>query len=139
MPRDNTIDNWTYTLGAFGAVTVANAGWMLAAPEHWYFNLPAAVPDFGPFNQHFVRDIGAAFFTIGVMLLWAAVRPAVRVPALVAATLFNGAHTVVHLYETATGYVGHEHWAIDVPGVYAPTVILAVLTVMAARRQRRAA
>ena len=43
--------------------SLANGLWMLFAPAHWYQNLPAGVPDTGPLNVHFVRDIGAAFAT----------------------------------------------------------------------------
>ena len=46
-------------LGLFAAGNLANAGWMLGAPEHWFQNLPAGVPDTGPFNEPFVRDLGA--------------------------------------------------------------------------------
>ena len=41
-------------------LTAANAVWMLADPQHWYHDLPAAVPDTGPYNEHFVRDVGCA-------------------------------------------------------------------------------
>lgn len=136
MTNTHHVDNWTYLLGAFGTVMLANAGWMLVGPHHWYLNLPAGVPDFGAFNPHFIRDVGATFFALGCMLLWGAVRPAVRVPALVAVTLFNGAHAAVHVFDTATGSVEAQHWLIDLPGVYAPALILGVMTVLAARGGR---
>ncbi len=134
MPTGAKIDNWTYLLGAFGASLIAHAVWMLVAPHHWFVTLPAGVPDFGPFNPHFVRDIGAAFLALGGMLLWGAFQPAVRLPALVVATLFNVAHSFVHVFDTATGYVKPEHWLIDLPLVYVPTVVLAALTVLLIRR-----
>ena len=46
----------------------ATALWMLADPAGWYAGLPAAVPDFGPLNEHFVRDIGATFTMLGIAL-----------------------------------------------------------------------
>ena len=49
---------WLFLL--LGAAMLGNALWMLAGPMHWYTELPAAVPDTGPFNAHFVRDIGCA-------------------------------------------------------------------------------
>ena len=55
-----SLDAWGWIFAIFGAVCVANALWMLAGPLHWYRELPAAVPDTGPFNPHFVRDIGWA-------------------------------------------------------------------------------
>ena len=57
---------WLFLL--LGAAMLGNALWMLAGPMHWYTELPAAVPDTGPFNAHFVRDIGCAFLTVAVAL-----------------------------------------------------------------------
>jgi hypothetical protein len=68
-----------------GLLNLGNGLWMLLAPAGWYRGLPAGVPDTGPLNVHFVRDIGAAFTTIGVAFLVAG-DPARRAvaPALVA-------------------------------------------------------
>ena len=132
-------DNWTYLFGVLGAVTVLNALWMLAAPVHWWQELPAGVPDFGPLNEHFVRDIGSTFLTLGAALLWGAFVPSVRRAALVFVTMWNVAHSVVHVVDTARGLVGPEHWGVDFPLVYAPTIGLAVLTVVLVRQERRAA
>jgi hypothetical protein len=45
-----TFDAWTIVLGFFALGNFFNAFWMLGFPVHWYFNLPAGVPDFGPLN-----------------------------------------------------------------------------------------
>ncbi len=132
--RGGTADPWTWIFLFFGLGNLANGLWMLADPLHWYTTLPAAVPDFGPLNEHFVRDIGSTFAMLGLGLLWAAFRPGVRVPVLAMATLFSALHAVVHVYDTARGLVGAEHWSIDFPAVYLPTIILVVLTVMLSRR-----
>ena len=58
-------DGLGWLLLIFGAISLGNAVWMLADPLRWYHELPAEVPDFGPFNPHFVRDIGCAFATVG--------------------------------------------------------------------------
>lgn len=118
-------DPWTWLLAALGAGTVANAFWMLGAPDAWYRHLPAEVPDFGPFNVHFVRDIGCAFLTVGAALLWAAFRPALRFPLAATAGVFFGAHAVLHVYDTLRGFVDAEHWLLDLPGVYLPALLLA--------------
>jgi hypothetical protein len=52
---------WTFSL-----FNTANGLWMLLAPRSWYYGLPARIPDTGPLNVHFVRDIGAAFLTLGI-------------------------------------------------------------------------
>lgn len=136
MARVDVRDLWFWALGIFGLTTLANAAWMLADPADWYARLPAAVPDTGPLNTHFVRDIGSAFAVTGAALLWAAVRPAVRVPVLAFTTLFYLLHALVHVTDTLAGRLPAAHWWIDLPGVYAPAALLAVLTAAAARSQR---
>jgi hypothetical protein len=58
----------------------------------------------------------------------------VRVPVLVLVTLFNGLHALVHGYDTSRGLVGPEHWGIDFPAVYLPTLVLLILTALLVRR-----
>jgi hypothetical protein len=128
------LNGWGIALGLGGVGNLANGVWMLADPAHWYLNLPARVPDFGPLNEHFVRDIGCAFSLIGLLLLAAIARPAWRLPACVVAAAFYGLHALVHVIDTTRGLVGPEHWGIDLPGVYVPAALFALLAVFAARR-----
>lgn len=127
-------DNWTYVLGLFALGNVANGAWMLLDASGWYTDIPAAVPDFGPLNEHFVRDIGAAYLTVGVGLGWAAFAPRVRVLAVGLATVFYGLHAVGHVYDTLTGRVGVEHWMIDLFPIYVPAVVLLVMLRALARQ-----
>lgn len=130
------VDAWTIVLGIFALSNLVNGAWMLAAPVHWYENLPAAVPDFGPLNEHFVRDIGCIFTLLGVGLAVGAVVPRWRVAACAAAAAFYGLHALVHVLDTMRGLVGPEHWMIDLPGVYVPAVLLAGLTWLVSRYGR---
>lgn len=132
-------DPWTWIFFLSGLGNLANGAWMLADPAHWYATLPAGVPDFGPLNEHFVRDIGATFTMLGLGLVWATFRTGARVPVLVLVTLFNALHALVHVWDTGRGLVGPEHWAIDFPAVYLPTVVLVALTAMLVRRTESAA
>ncbi len=50
-------------------INIFNALWILIAPEHWYYNLLASVPESGPLNIHFIRDIGCIFLILGCGLL----------------------------------------------------------------------
>jgi hypothetical protein len=50
-----------------GLGLVANGLTMLAVPDAWYGLVPG-VPQTGPFNPHFVRDIGAAYLVAGASL-----------------------------------------------------------------------
>jgi hypothetical protein len=46
---------------------------MLASPEGWYLAVPG-VTTTGPFNQHFVRDIGLIFLFVGTLYAAGAMR-----------------------------------------------------------------
>lgn len=129
-----TLDAWTIVLGLFGLSSLANGIWMLADPPHWYATLPAGVPDFGPLNEHFIRDIGCTFVLLGVALLAAAVVPRWRFAAALAAAGFYGLHALVHVLDTARGLVGPQHWMIDLPGVYVPAVLLIAIAALLWRR-----
>lgn len=48
---------WLSVAVLFGVALAANGIFMLVAPENWYFAVPG-VTSTGPFNQHFLRDIG---------------------------------------------------------------------------------
>ncbi len=133
MTTTNSRDAWTWVLAIAALGNLANAAWMLADPAGWYRGLPAAVPDFGPLNEHFVRDIGAAFLMQGVALLWAAFAPAWRVPLVAPVTLFYVLHALAHVYDTERGLVGPAHWTIDLPGVYVPAILMIVLLALLAR------
>lgn len=54
-----------FVLGLFHLV---NGIWMLAAPASWYAAVPGVAAT-GPFNHHFVIDIGLAFIASGVGLM----------------------------------------------------------------------
>jgi hypothetical protein len=126
-------DGWFWVLAIAGLANVGNGLWMLADPKLWYTDLPAAVPDFGPYNEHFVRDIGGAFLAFGAALVWAAVRPAFRLPLVGVTALFFAFHAAFHVYDTARGFVDAEHWWIDLPGVYLPALVFAAFVWLLAR------
>ena len=123
MSRSRT-DGWTIALALLGASSLVNGVWMLLDPPGWYVNLPAAVPDTGPLNEHFVRDIGTAFLTLALAFVWAAYAPRWRPPLLAIATFFLVAHAGLHLFDTARGFLDAHHWLLDFPGVYLPALLL---------------
>jgi hypothetical protein len=139
MRRAELDDPWTWTFAVFAAFNLANGAWMLADPAGWFVNLPAAVPDTGPFNSHFVRDVGSVFVMMGVLLLAGALRPRLRLPTLAATALFYVLHALVHVADTIAGRLPAAHWAIDFPGVYLPAILLVALIVVIARRTEAAA
>jgi len=129
------LDGLGWLLLVLGVGAVANALWMLAGPMHWYEELPAAVPDTGPFNPHFVRDIGCAFLTMGIAQIWAAFVLRWRRPLVGVTAVFFGAHALLHIYDTLVGNLPHPHWWLDLPGVYLPALVLVACVVVLHRRE----
>ncbi len=135
----SAVDRTGVALWALAAITAANALWMLLQPTTWFTDLPAAVPDFGPYNEHFVRDIGCAFAMVALALGWAARCPAFRAPLVTLAAFFLVAHALLHIFDTARGFVGAAHWWIDFPGVYVPAAATLWLALAAHSRARASA
>lgn len=75
----------------------ANGLVMLAVPDIWYSAVPG-VPETGPANIHFIRDIGLAFLAAGAALLMASRRPDDG-RLVAAATIFLGGHAIYHLLD----------------------------------------
>src|SRR5262249_50295659 len=113
-----------------GVAAVANGLFMLVSPEHWYFSVPG-VTTTGPFNQHFIRDIGLIFLFLGAAFLLGAARPQYRVILWAAATLWLGAHALFHFWEVAVGICAPSVIARDFPAVTLPAVIGTLLTLWA--------
>jgi hypothetical protein len=107
------------------ALMAANGVYMFADPPGWYQAVPG-VPDTGPLNHHFVRDIGIAYITAGVAIAWSALGAGWRASALGA--LFLGGHALLHAGET---FVGHHHDVIlnELAAVHLPALLTVVLSV----------
>ena len=87
--------------------TVLNGLFMLVAGSLWYQTVPG-VPDTGPYNPHFVQDIGVAFLVAGLALAARAWRPRFW-PAAVAGAGFLAAHALLHV---AMLMDGHSHYPV---------------------------
>src|SRR5881628_2337270 len=104
------------TFRILGLLNLANGLWMLLAPAAWYHHLPAGVPDTGPLNLHFVRDIGAAFTTLGVVFCATASEAQRRRDVVLAAAVFAVLHALIHVADLVSGRLEPHHWLIDLPG-----------------------
>lgn len=114
--------------GFGGLVSVATGIWMLVAPGNWFEVFPGNVPDTGPLNEHFIRDLGGFYVSGGILLLFALTNPArYGGVALVVSLVAYGAHAAIHVADLLTGRLGAEHWVIDAPLVFAPVIAWAVL------------
>jgi hypothetical protein len=108
------------------AVLGANGLAMLFAGLWWYGVVPGVIAT-GPYNPHFVRDIGAAYLVVGASLAAFAVRPRQAWPALVAATAFLTLHAAVHVFDAACGTRPLADVTRDFAGVYLPALIALAL------------
>lgn len=119
----------------FGIGLEANGLFMLIAPESWYFAVPG-VTTTGPFNQHFLRDIGLIFALIGGAYLYGAARPELRVFLWAAPTIWLCGHALFHFWEVAVGICEPSVLARDFPAVTLPAIVGTLLTLWAIRHGR---
>jgi len=118
-----------------GLLLTANGFLMLADPAGWYVIVPG-VPETGPFNPHFVRDIGAAYLVTGAAIAVLALD--VRaVPAALAGALFLTLHALVHVTDAIAGRMHAEHVAADLVTVFAPAAIALWLVLSSTPISRR--
>ena len=116
---------------------IANGLYMLISPVGWYFAVPG-VTTTGPFNQHFIRDIGIIFLFLGAAFLIGTFRREARLVLWGGATLWLACHALFHLWEVAAGICGPSALLRDFPAVSLPALIGAGLTLFALRDRRAA-
>jgi hypothetical protein len=104
----------------------ANGVAMLAAGLWWYGAVPG-VTETGPYNPHFVKDIGAIYLVVAGALAWRAQRPAAGQGALVAAAACMVLHAVIHVVDAASGHHAGHDLIRDLGGIYLPTAVTAWL------------
>ena len=106
--------------GGLGAMAAGNGVMMLVDGQHWYATIPG-VSETGPFNPHFVADIGAAFLIAGLALAARAWRPQYW-PAAFAGAGFLCAHGLIHVLDILGGHshhAGFETLSVVLPSVLA--------------------
>lgn len=104
---------------------------MLFQTTDWYQSTPG-VPETGPLNVHFVRDIGAAFLmSAAAFTVHALTQTHWHVVAVGA--IFPGIHGTIHAYGLLTGHT-HGSAATDFFGVVVPGFLAVLLAVLAGRQ-----
>ena len=122
--------------GALGAFLAANGAVMVAAALWWYGAVPG-VPATGPYNPHFIHDIGMIYLVVAGGLLWFAWRPAQGWPALVSAAAFLVLHGLIHVHDAVLSPTCGHDLTRDLPGVFAPAILAAWIAFASAPRIRR--
>jgi len=115
------IESFKRILGAvLGVGAAANGVFMLAAAPIWYDSVPGLAHT-GPFNPHFVSDIGVAYLVAGLALIARAWRPRYW-PAAIAGAAFMCGHAIIHVLDIVserTGNVSVDVWLVIVPAALA--------------------
>lgn len=88
-----------------GGIAALNGAFMLGAGRRWFETTPG-VADTGPFNPHFVADVGAAYLVAGFALLARAWRPRFWPAAAAGAAFFCG-HAAIHVVSLLRGHSHH--------------------------------
>lgn len=109
-----------------GAILAANGLAMLFAGPWWYQRVPGVTAT-GPYNPHFVRDIGAAYLVVAGALGWFAARPSRAWPAMVGAAAFLTLHAAIHVFDAVSGMHPVADVSRDLAGIYLPAVVTLTL------------
>jgi hypothetical protein len=87
------------------ATSIVNGLTMLTAGATWYALVPG-VTETGPYNHHFIQDIGVAFLVSGLALAVRAWKPRYWAAGLAGAG-FQAGHALLHLIDILGGHA-HE-------------------------------
>jgi hypothetical protein len=120
--------------GALALILGINGLVMLTASFWWYNAVPGVIAT-GPYNSHFVRDIGAVYLMSAASLGWFAWRPAQGWPAVVAAAAFLALHAGIHVFDATCSANLLGNLLRDLPGVFVPALIAAALALFAKPRE----
>jgi AhpD family alkylhydroperoxidase len=97
----------------------ANAAYMLLAAEAWYRAVPGVAAT-GPFNHHFVGDVGLAFLAAAASLFVGSLKPERLAGHALPAAIFLAGHAILHL----VGFGLHGHaggsWLTDAGAIHLP-------------------
>jgi len=127
---------WALLAALLALALLMNGVAMMGAPLSWYGFVPG-VPATGPFNEHFVSDIGVGYVAAALSLALAVGR--LERAAAVPAATFLSLHAVIHLIPLKgalrlTGifvYQPPERAALlgEIVGVYAPAIVALALVI----------
>lgn len=106
---------------------------MAIAPLHWYHSVPG-VPDTGPANTHFIRDLGFAFLMGAAALGLGLYKRAQRRLLIGIAFIWFGSHGIIHIFSVLSGH-SHNGTGAEVALVILPAVLMVALWLRSAERE----
>jgi hypothetical protein len=122
-------------LAALLAVVMGGNGLaMLFAGPRWYVSVPGVTAT-GPYNAHFIKDIGATYLVVTLGLVWFAARPRQGWAALVAGATFLVLHGFIHIADAIQSPVCGHDLVRDLPGIFVPALIAAGLAAFSIPRE----
>ena len=112
--------------GLLAVLLGANGVVMMFDGLSWYGVVPGVVTT-GPYNPHFVKDIGAIYLVCAGALAWRAWKPEAGQGAIAAAAAFMVLHAGIHVADAAV--CGNAAGALirDLPGIFIPALLVAWL------------
>lgn len=117
--------------GILAALHGINGAAMIIAPGQWYLTAPGVTAT-GPFNPHFVVDIGFIFLMSGVAFgLWAW-RPALGTALVCMAAAWPALHAGFHFIHL--GHVAPAILPLEIGGVIFPGLAGAAIAWAASRK-----
>ena len=122
--------------GLLALILGVNGVAMLFAGLWWYGVVPGVTAT-GPYNPHFVRDIGATYLAVTTALVAYAWRPRQAWPALVPAAVFLTLHSAIHVFDAVCGTRPLADTARDFAAIHLPTLITLGLALAAGRQDRK--
>ncbi|OKY27182.1 MULTISPECIES: hypothetical protein [Thalassotalea] len=126
-----------FTAILLGLFAFVNGVLMTFSPDTWYWLVPG-VPDRGPFNQHFIRDIGIIYLLIGIAFIYGALLKKHSVDLWVVPTLWLTGHAIFHIWEVYAGICNPEALIDDFAGVIFPAMIAIGLIYLTHRTSKNA-
>jgi hypothetical protein len=132
-PSSSTSSWMRPALLALAASSILLGLWQVLAPGSFF----DAIADFGPRNDHDLRDVASYYLAAGIALAIAAGRPSWRAPVLALVTLQYGIHALNHLLDVGDA---DPSWIgpFDAVLLIGTTGFLAVLLRAALRDEERA-
>jgi hypothetical protein len=109
------------------AVLLAGNGLVMLFAGFWWYGVVPGVTATGPYNPHFVRDIGAAYVVAGGAMAAYVIWPRAAWSAVVGSAAFQLLHVGVHVFDAACGTKPLADVARDFAGVYAPAILTALI------------